>query len=91
MKYLSTNYWTFINEAATTAPKKSNIDYDRINALKDQLKTLEGRLRLEKDENKLKKIQSRHVTILKKALDHKNNQRFDYKEFKNKAKSKKTV
>lgn len=39
----------------------------------------------------IKKQVSRHMTILKKALNSKNNQRFDYKEFKNKTKAKKTV
>jgi len=57
MKHLSTNYWTFINEANTAAPKKSTIDYDKINSLKEHLKSLESKLRLERDDNKRKKLQ----------------------------------
>ncbi len=44
MKHLSTNYWQFINEAATTA-KPRTIDYEKIDALKQTMRQLEDRLR----------------------------------------------
>lgn len=57
MKHLSTNYWTFINEANIAAPKKSTIDYEKINSLKEHIKSLESKLRMERDDNKRKKLQ----------------------------------
>ena len=44
MKHLSTNYWQFINEAATAA-KPCTIDYEKIDALKQTMRQLEDRLR----------------------------------------------
>ena len=56
MKHLSTNYWQFINEAATTT-KPNPINTDKIEAIKQQQKSLENRLRTETDSNRRKRLQ----------------------------------